>query len=517
MSRILILLLFVVWLAWKPSYPNLADGWDWSALGVFLGMYGVLVLLTGLWSRLLARRVAAPNFARSLCRFNRVIFSARLFIPIWFVCGMLLGWQQFVSRLLHDPDATGLTETIVGVLIGTLPAFAAWMGLWWSQYPAERALREQSLLAQLEADLPIHSPPTFGSYVSANLRLQLLFMMVPVLMIVLLHDGLKLIVHLSPPLIKLGLADVDDPFTWLASAAMVFFFAPEILRRVLHTEPLPDSPLRRRLESLCRRTGVRYRQILLWRTQNNMGNAAVMGFVPRLRYILLSDLLLETMTDEQVEAVFAHELGHIVHRHMAWYVVFIAVLMVFNFALGQWAQNAHGLASLGLHDEASQFLLFGGAYIAKFLVLFGFVSRRFERQADVFAARTIETHRQPLVLEPQTVLSPVGQLAAVGAGDAPALFAYATTAPSRQTTHVGQYGATLFGSALQRVAIVNNIPIKARSWCHGSIARRMRYLAHLSAHPDRTADFDRFMFWLYAALLFALAASAAFLAATMWH
>ena len=58
---------------------------------------------------------------------------------------------------------------------------------------------------------------------------------------------------------------------------------------------------------------------------NNMGNAAVMGLFPQVRYILLSDLLLETMTDEQVEAVFAHEVGHIVHRHMAWYVVLIVI------------------------------------------------------------------------------------------------------------------------------------------------------------------------------------------------
>jgi len=47
------------------------------------------------------------------------------------------------------------------------------------------------------------------------------------------------------------LADPDNPLTWLIAAALVFLFAPEILRRVLHTEPLPNSPLRRRLEALC--------------------------------------------------------------------------------------------------------------------------------------------------------------------------------------------------------------------------------------------------------------------------
>src|SRR5579862_9809892 len=76
--------------------------------------------------------------------------------------------------------------------------------------------------------------------------------------------------------------------------------------------------------------------------------------------------------------------------------------------------------------------------------------------------------------------------------------------------HVGQYGAAVFGSALHRVAMVNNIPVKARSWCHGSIAKRMQYLHDLSADPTRTRKFDRFMMVLYAAMVFALFAGVAF-------
>src|SRR5829696_9781819 len=118
----------------------------------------------------------------------------------------------------------------------------------------------------------------------------------------------------------------------LLSTALVFLLAPELLRRVLQTQSLPDSPLRRRLERLCERVGMRYRDILLWRTQNNMGNAAVMGILPPVRYILLSDLLLERMDDEQIEAVFAHEVGHVVHRHMSWYVIFFLTVVFGSFA-----------------------------------------------------------------------------------------------------------------------------------------------------------------------------------------
>jgi STE24 endopeptidase len=517
-SRILILLMFVFWLAWKPE-----DSWPpvlgvVPSLALFLGVYAAVVLGAGVWSRRLGDRISGPNFGRSLTRFNWVMFVIRVFVPLWFLVGMLaLGWWQDVAGLLRTPQAD-LTQTLAGVVLGTLPALLAWAGLWWSQYPAEIAFREQSLLSQLDADLPVHRPPSFRTYLWANVRLQLLFMVVPVLMIVLLHDLIRL-GAMAVVGTRYGLNDAENPFTWLTAAGLIFLVAPEILRRVLHTEPLPNSPLRRRLEGLCRRTGVRYRQILLWRTQNNLGNAAVMGFIPRFRYILLSDLLLETMTDEQIEAVFAHELGHIVHRHMTWLMVFLLVLMLFNLSGGAWVTR--WLSSIGFKDETSQGIVIGAAYLFKFLLLFGFVSRRFERQADVFAARTMEMSRRTIpTVAAHEVTAATFPVVAIAPGFSPSGALGLTTLqrPVRESRrrgtlesgHVGQYGATVFGSALQRVAIVNNIPVKARSWCHGSIATRMKYLADLSSDPSRTERFDRFMLFLYGALVFALFAGAAF-------
>jgi STE24 endopeptidase len=500
---------FVLWLAWRPWYgyqPWLGPG---PSLAVFLGVYALLILGTGLWSRWLARRLDGPNFSPSLARLTQVMYAARIFIPLWFIVGMFtLGWAQDVNRLLHNPRID-LMQTVLGVLIGTFPAFAAWAGLWWSQYPAEVALREQSVSSYLEGDLPVHKPPTFKGYFAANLRLQLLFIMIPVLLICFLHDLMRISATLAIGS-RWDLNDADNPLTWFAAAALVFVLAPEILRRVLHTEPLPNSPLRRRLESLCRRTGVQYRDILLWRTQNNLGNAAVMGFVPRLRYILLSDLLIETMSDEQIEAVFAHELGHVVHRHMVWLIVFFTVLTLFIIGGGTWVE--HWMNQAGIQDGPAQGIVIAVAYLLKFLLLFGFVSRRFERQADVFAARTMESSR---ALVPNSTASDMliaaRQLSlATPAGSSTSTALVLRNRRAAESGHVGRYGAAVFGSALQQVAIVNNIPVRARSWCHGSIATRMQYLRDLSTDPQRTIRFDRFMLFLYGALVFGLFAGAAF-------
>ena len=319
----------------------------------------------------------------------------------------------------------------------------------------------------------------------------------------------------------------------LPLAIAIFVLAPEFLRRIIPTQPLPpDWPLRARMDALCRRAGLRYRDILLWRTNSSMGNAMVMGLFPQVRYIFLSDLLLETMRDEEIEAVFAHEIGHIVHRHMWWYVVVMALLMLIS--AGPLAllidqipglQISSGLSrarELELISRQEQVLTVLG--LGFFGLCFGFLSRRFERQADVYAARTMEATRGggPIVishLNPD--LGPAGLFVAAGAATATlesSVIATTTTTPpapldyAPRVSHVGEYGAAIVGSALNRVAQINNIPVAAHEWLHGSIQQRMRYLHELSADAGRTHRFDRTMRRLYWGLVISLVALAAWCA-----
>jgi STE24 endopeptidase len=216
-----------------------------------------------------------------------------------------------------------------------------------------------------------------------------------------------------------------------------------------------------------------------------------MGLIPQVRYILLSDLLLESMTDEEVEAVFAHELGHIVHRHLAWYVVMVIVLML-GLSIGEIVLSDR-LPHLHLHVNVDPDLATNVIGVGLFFLVFGFLSRRFERQADVYAARTIEKHSD------ENLERGGDRFATPTSGGRP-------NGPGR----VGQYGAAVFTSALYRVAVVNNIPIAARNFSHGSIATRMKYLKDLASEPRRTDEFDRFMILVYSGLLLALALFSSF-------
>jgi STE24 endopeptidase len=493
-SRILLLLIFVLWMA-APQYAQRPGQDAWVGVAIFLGYYVLLVLVMGVWGRLLARRVSTGNLRRNLRRFHVTLLVARAMIPIWFAFGVFgLGWGEVVHKALGFEALR--TAQLPGLLLATLPPMAAWMGLWWSQYPAEIALREHSLLGALEADLPIHAPPRFRDYFTSNLRLRLLFTVVPIFLIVLMRDVFLLAARSA----HLNASDeLLEVIAMLLSAGTVFLFAPEILRRVLHTEPLEHGPLRHKLEAMCARSNMRVQDILVWRTHSNMGNAAVMGVLPQMRYVLLSDLLLETMTDEQIEAVFAHEMGHVVHRHMPWFVVFFITIMVSMQGAAEWVDE---MGFVGDMPEWMKPILVSGGFFWV-LLLFGFLSRRFERQADVFAARTMQ-EKQPGV---------------------PA---------ETSRSYVGEYGARLFASALQRVAVINNMPTGsyhrwegglrkrfaflmerasdlAHHWLHGSIQDRQNYLQRISTNPQQTFRFDRFMVHLSFTLLFLLAASSAFL------
>src|SRR5258705_4362477 len=175
---------------------------------------------------------------------------------------------------------------------------------------------------------------------------------------------------------------------------------------------------------------------MLWQTDFSMANAAVIGLLPGWRYVLLSDRLLETMSDPEIEAVFAHELGHIVHNHMAWFVVFFAILILATLGPGQmlagWLDNR--LPRWLVQNYAIGVSWTGMMFIA-ILMTVGYLSRRFERQADVFAARMMEVNW--------------GWPSAPG-GDAPSV--------GVKQSYVGQKGSALFAAALNRVAFVNNIP-----------------------------------------------------------
>jgi STE24 endopeptidase len=255
----------------------------------------------------------------------------------------------------------------------------------------------------------------------------------------------------------------------------VFISLPWILRLVLALEPLPAGPLRERLEAAARRMKFRCSNILLWNTHGHVANAMVAGILPAPRYVLLTDRLVSELTPDEVEAVFGHEIGHVRHRHMLYYTGFL--LAGIWVVAGLW-----NFAKLDTQVVKVPFTLSVAAYV---FVFFGFLSRRCERQADVFGCRTMSCGR-PDCPGHETVL------VADGGGLCPT-------------------GIKTFISALEKVAVVNGIhrqrPGWLQSWQHSTIGRRVEFLQQVLFEPAVEKHFQRRVYFVKWALLLGLIAA----------
>ena len=129
-------------------------------------------------------------------------------------------------------------------------------------------------------------------------------------------------------------------FAW--AVAIVLFvvlaqLAPVILLPLFYKfVPLENEALKARLVKLSERAGTRVRGVYEWKLseKSKKANAALTG-LGTTRRIILADTLLSNYTDDEIEAVLAHELGHHVHKH-----IFKSILVQAGVTLlGFWAAN----------------------------------------------------------------------------------------------------------------------------------------------------------------------------------
>ncbi len=172
--------------------------------------------------------------------------------------------------------------------------------------------------------------------------------------------------------------NVEEVAVWSALFTTVLALAflavlPWVLCNTWETASLAPGVQRTLLESVARRAEFRCRDLLVWRTGNMLANAAIVGVLPRGRYVLFSDSLLAQLPLRELAAVFAHEIGHARRRHVlvfvAWSAVFFlaADLLVSRFFVG---------SELGI---GGVLVVVVGAWYA----MLGFLSRRFELEADL--------------------------------------------------------------------------------------------------------------------------------------
>ena len=201
------------------------------------------------------------------------------------------------------------------------------------------------------------------------------------------------------------------PTSWwfvvgLVAAVLVVvlsFLVPVVVEPLFaRFEPLPAGPLRDRLLGLARRDGVEVRDVLVADASRRTSalNAYVSG-LGSTRRVVVNDTLLDAGDDDAVQAVVAHELGHVVAHDVRTGTVLGAVGAAVGVAAASVLLAQPGLLSVSHVTSVSDPTVVGllmtlGAWAGLLgSPLQTAMSRRIERRAD--------RHCLDLTADPTTV------------------------------------------------------------------------------------------------------------------
>jgi Zn-dependent protease with chaperone function len=495
MQLLLLLFLMLACLPerWEPVYwigsPARSAALTWLSIAAVVGAAAVI-------AQRVCGQLGVLGLSRDLvlARYGRLRFLHLLLLCVVYVVTVFaFGWGATVQHFFHTTewyhdliDDTFLApgaEAAFGPgveavlqqgwryalapgaeLFVLAPFVLGLLGSWASFYDAERAIHVNVASAALREQYWGR-----GAYVSFHFRQNLAMVFIPVLLL-LVEKGLR---RLLPDGGTLAGAAVG-----VGGALVVFAAMPWLLRLVLGLKPLPDGPLRQRLLAAARRLHFRCNDVLLWQTRGNVANAMVAGVLPVLRYVLLTDRLASDLSPEEVEAVFGHEVGHVRHHHMLYYVGFLMVSMAVVWAgvvislteLVAWLPDVEAALEGSAWQDLALVppIVLLGTYI--FLV-FGFLSRRCERQADIYGCRAVSClNFQCAGHESGVAVAPSGR-------------GLCTT------------GITIFINALEKVAQLNGIsrdrPGWLQSWQHSTIGRRVEFLERVREDSAVEGHFQR--------------------------
>ncbi len=168
---------------------------------------------------------------------------------------------------------------------------------------------------------------------------------------------------------------------FMAALPVLFLLAawtfPYLLARIWGCTRFPEGETLDMVRRLEARAGAKFSRVYLWEPGGgNMQNAAAVGIFRPFRYLFLTPALIKNMPEPELEAVILHELGHVRKKHLLFYL--FTSLAGVNLAVLAGA-------FMPLAGTTERFIVTGALVLAYFRLVFGWLSRNMERQADLFS------------------------------------------------------------------------------------------------------------------------------------
>jgi len=180
---------------------------------------------------------------------------------------------------------------------------------------------------------------------------------------------------------------------WSAFILLMIWVYPTFIAPLFNRfEPLPDGPMKARIEALLSRCRFHSNGLYVMdgSRRSSHGNAYFTG-LGRAKRIVFFDTLIKQLDAEEAEAVLAHELGHFHHGHVKRRIMMMLLLSLLGFALLGWiAQQTWFYTGLGVsrpsnHAALTLFLLVMPFFTFMLTPLMNRFSRRNEFEADAYA------------------------------------------------------------------------------------------------------------------------------------
>jgi STE24 endopeptidase len=192
-------------------------------------------------------------------------------------------------------------------------------------------------------------------------------------------------------------ADLAKQYLWVAWIGFAIFMMwayPAFIAPLFNKfTPLDDASLQARVEALLARCGFKSQGIYVMdgSRRSGHGNAYFTGLGNNKR-IVFFDTLLKTLSEDQIEAVLAHELGHFRRKHVIKNMGVMALLSLIGLAILGWASaESWFYTGLGVDSQSNAMALI---LFMMVIPVFSFflhpmmtgLSRKYEYEADAYAA-----------------------------------------------------------------------------------------------------------------------------------
>ncbi|MCW8923900.1 MAG: M48 family metallopeptidase, partial [Gammaproteobacteria bacterium] len=195
-------------------------------------------------------------------------------------------------------------------------------------------------------------------------------------------------------------------YTWLLisgfSILMMWIYPTWIAPIFNKFEPLEEGDTLSRIKNLLERCGFSSDGVFVidGSKRSSHGNAYFSGF-GRNKRIVFYDTLLKMLSDDELEAVLAHELGHFKKKHIIKSIMISFATTLVGLAIlawlmkNEWFYNALGISTASTYMALLLFTIISPVFTFVLSPIMSLFSRKNEFEADAFAAE--QTDAQHLI------------------------------------------------------------------------------------------------------------------------